>query len=115
MQAKIIEIGPKAVNEEKILIFFDETATDLVREYCVIQKFEEDVFEALKSGDKMRFGQQEYTISSVGSNVLEQLKEMGHVSFFFGQAPDEELINAITLAEDELPEISVGMTLVYGE
>jgi len=114
MKAQIIEIGPKAIGDnEAILIFFNETATELLKEYTIIQRFVDDNWEELVIGDKISFGEQVYTITHLGKNVLDQLRDLGHVSFFFGEAPKEELINAITLKEEKLPEISQGMNITY--
>ena len=114
MQAKITAIGAKAINhEEPLLIFFNDSATQLLKEYAIIQEFTQSEFVELDREDNIYFWDQEYTITSVGSKVLKELEELGHVSFFFGTPPKEELINAITLKEAQLPQLSVGMTITY--
>ena len=113
MQSIITQIGPKAFSEEAILIFFDETATELLKEYTIIQEFQDEDFLLLSKGDKIAFGKSLYTIEKVGSKVIDQLKEIGHVSFFFGEAPEEDLINAITLKESKLPKLEVGTLVTY--
>jgi PTS system glucitol/sorbitol-specific IIA component len=114
MQATIVEIGQKAISEkEAMLIFFNETATELIKEYTIIQRFEASGYADLNVGEKILFGTQEYTIQSVGKSVTEQLEELGHITFFFGSEPPEALINAISLVEGNLPKLEVGMQVIY--
>ncbi|MDR2833323.1 MAG: PTS glucitol/sorbitol transporter subunit IIA [Streptococcaceae bacterium] len=114
MQSTILSIGTNAISKnENILIFFNESATELIKEHSIIQRFATNEFQTLEKGDFISFGEQQYTIEHVGKNVLEQLQELGHVTFFFGNGPKEELINAITLVEERLPEILVGMKVTY--
>ena len=114
MKAKIVSIGKDAISEEEdILIFFDQTATEGIAQYAIIQEFVDEDFQELAIGDTIKFGEQSYTIEALGEKVTQQLKDLGHVSFFFGRHPEGELINAITLKEDKLPKLDEGVVVTY--
>lgn len=40
IQAKVITIGAQAVGDDKMLILFNETATDALKQYSIIQEVE---------------------------------------------------------------------------
>lgn len=115
-QARIKEIGSKAVHpEDKMLILFDESATDSIKEVAIIQEFCEPESEInLKVGDKICFDKQEYAITYLGRLANEQLNKMGHVTLAFQAIPEEDsLLNVIYLEPTVLPELQAGMIISY--
>lgn len=118
LKAIIQGIGAKAWDEsEPMLILFGEKITPELKEYSVVQAFEEGkVPEDLKVGGTLTFGEKVYTIEKVGRLANENLKELGHVTLVFGPLPThDELVNAIYLAPHELPPLEVGMEIIYSE
>lgn len=114
-QGIITEIGAQAIDEqEKILIFFGETATSGLREYTIIQKISEPEKIAIAIGDTITFGEQSYQVNHLGNLVLNNLHDIQHVTFIFNEVPAEDVIgNGVYLTPSELPKIEVGMTVTY--
>lgn len=116
MKAKITAIGAQAIDpKELILILFNQSATESLREYAIIQEFEEptEMFE-LAAGDSIAFGDAEYKIDFVGRLANEQLKNIGHVTVVFGEVPAEDaIVNGLYVTPYQLPELIVGTTITY--
>lgn len=114
-QGKITSIGEEAIDKkEKILIFFDDTATEGLRPFSVIQDVPGIAESQVQPGDKISFGEQEYEVTAVGNTALKTLHEIQHVTFVFGPRPEEDsIVNGIYLTPYEVPELAVGMTVTY--
>ncbi|MEI5992914.1 PTS glucitol/sorbitol transporter subunit IIA [Candidatus Enterococcus mansonii] len=115
MKAIVTEIGPQALDEkEPIIILFGESATEGLKEYSVIQKFQETQALEMKKGDQLKIDDKEYTITYVGSFANNNLNSIAHVTLIFDEVPKEEAIaNGLYLSPSELPKIKVGTTIDY--
>lgn len=115
MKAIVTEIGVRALDgKEPIIILFGEGATESLREYSVIQKFEENLPLELKKGDLLKVDGQEYTISYVGAFANNNLNSIAHVTLVFDDVPKEDpIVNGVYLSSDKLPAIEVGTVIEY--
>ncbi|MBO0422845.1 PTS sorbitol transporter subunit IIA [Enterococcus plantarum] len=115
MKAVITEIGSRALDEkEPMIILFGESATEALKEYSVIQKFQEDQSLEVKKGDLLKIDDQEYTIDYVGSFANNNLKSIAHVTLVFADVPKEDaIVNGVYLTPKVFPTLKVGSTIEY--
>lgn len=115
MKAIVTEIGACALDEkEPMIILFGESATEGLKEYSVIQKFQEVQSLALKKGDLLKIDEQIYTINYVGSFANENLNSIAHVTLVFDDIPkNDAIVNALYLTPQALPAIKVGTIIEY--
>lgn len=114
-RSQIISIGSQAISEEPLLLLFDSTATASLKEYSLIQEWEETGALELKTGDVVKVDEQRYTIDYVGPLANQNLKDIGHVTFVFDAVPTEDQIaNGLYLTPHRLPEVKVGTIITYG-
>ncbi len=110
------EIGELAFFEdEPILILFNTTAPNGLREVCVIHDFE-DVPERnmLKKGSKIFFDDQEYTVVDIGNVANETLFDLGHISLYFDLPEGEQVLpGSAALYPNKVPQIKVGTTIKF--
>lgn len=114
-KAIVKSIGKEAISEkEPLIILFDESATEALKNFSVIQQFETKTEKALTVGDSLSFDKQEYKIVQVGPLADENLASMGHVTLVFKEFDqDNKLDNALYLEPHELPTIQVGTVIQY--
>ncbi|MGX7127584.1 PTS glucitol/sorbitol transporter subunit IIA [Enterococcus wangshanyuanii] len=115
MKAVVTEIGAKALDEkEPMIILFGESATEGLKEYSVIQKFQDVQSLKLKQGDLLKIDEQEYTIRYVGSFANSNLNSIAHVTLVFVDVPEEDpIVNGLYLSPTILPKIQIGTTIEY--
>lgn len=115
IQAKVVEIGPQAITEEAVLILFDNTATEALKNYSIIQEVSDQPAFDLKEKEKISFDQQEYEITRVGSLANHNLTDIGHVTLVFDDVPEEDAIaNGVYLKPKRIPDITEGTIITYG-
>lgn len=113
-QGTIKAIGPQAIDQkEKMLIFFGDQATEILREYSVIQSIPDSQDLVVENGDTLIFGDQSYTVTHVGPIANQILQTIQHVTFIFDEVPEEQLTSAIYLEPFNLPALEVGMKVIY--
>ncbi|BCA84885.1 PTS sorbitol transporter subunit IIA [Enterococcus saigonensis] len=112
---KITAIGKQAIDpKEKLLIFFDKSATAGLKPYAVIQDVPASSEITLKVGDEISFGTDKYTITHIGNTALKGLHEIQHASFVFDTVPEtDSIVNGIYLTPFKVPYLEVGMTITY--
>lgn len=115
MKAVVTEIGARALDEkEPMILLFGESATDALKEYSVIQKFQEKKFLEVKKGDLLKIDEQEYMIDCVGPFANENLNSISHVTLVFAEVPKEDaIVNGLYLTPDVFPTIKVGSIIEY--
>ncbi|WP_086312511.1 PTS system, glucitol/sorbitol-specific IIA component [Enterococcus sp. 7F3_DIV0205] len=115
MKAVVTEIGTHALDEkEPMVILFGETATDGLKEYSVIQKFQETQSLELKKGDLLKIDAKEYSINYVGSFANNNLNSIAHVTLVFADVPQEDaIVNGLYLTPSDFPTIKVGSIIEY--
>lgn len=114
-KGKIVAIGKEAIDEnEKILLFFGNGATEGLKRYSVIQEISDPKTIEIKQGDQITFGDKSYVVTFTGNTVNQNLHSLQHVTFVFDEVPETNVIaNGVYLAPDALPKIAVGMTVTY--
>ena len=115
VQATVKSIGEQALStEEKMVIFFDESATKELQKVSVIQHFLEVVDFHLQQGDCLSIGDYVYTISYIGAFVNQNLSQMGHATLMFTEVPEEgQLSNSLYLTPTIFPKIEIGTMISY--
>ena len=114
VKSKVIEIGEFAdFDDVDVVILFNNTSPEGLREVCVIHEYLQDVtpnsIDLLKVGSVIKFGDQSYTVKQIGKVANDTLKELGHASFYFGLADEEELLPGSVLLDPPIkPAIAVG-------
>ncbi|ALS01153.1 PTS sorbitol transporter subunit IIA [Enterococcus silesiacus] len=115
MKAVVTEIGVHALDEkEPMIILFGESATEGLKEYSVIQKFQQIQPLAMKEGNLLKIDEQEYIIDYVGPFANKNLNSIAHVTLVFDDIPEEDaIVNALYLTPQVLPAIKVGTIIEY--
>lgn len=115
MEGKIQFIGKEAWEKESsMLILFGETVTPALKNYSVVQSFDQKEVKPLFLGQEISFGTQQYRVEKIGRLANNNLKTLGHVTLVFGPTPThDELVNAVYLSPYVLPEVEVGMKIHY--
>ncbi|WP_430601930.1 PTS system, glucitol/sorbitol-specific IIA component [Enterococcus sp. DIV0724b] len=115
MKAVITEVGVRALDEkEPMIILFGESATEGLKEYSVIQKFQETQSLEMKKGDLLKIDEQEYTIDYVGPFANKNLNSIAHVTLVFAEVPKEDaIVNGLYLTPSIFPIINVGTIIEY--
>lgn len=96
----------EAFYEEKLIILFQDNAPDELADYCVLHAGNA-VSDAIRMGDVLVIGGEEYEITYVGDVVQENLKQLGHITLRF-DGKTEGLEGSLCLEEKELPVICIG-------
>ncbi|MHC9536503.1 PTS glucitol/sorbitol transporter subunit IIA [Dellaglioa sp. BT-FLS60] len=115
IKARIEEIGKDAISKkEPIVILFNQSATDDLRQVSVIQSFEAgQEITSPKTGDDMQIDDQTYKIDFAGELVDSNFKSVGHATLFFMATPEHPQPNGIYLTPHVLPDFKVGSTITY--
>ncbi|MGC6768897.1 PTS glucitol/sorbitol transporter subunit IIA [Enterococcus sp. LJL128] len=115
MKSIVTAIGDHALDgKEPMIILFGEGATENLREYSVIQKFEEQQELAIKKGNQLKIDELVYTVEHVGSFANANLNSISHVTLIFDSVPAEDaVVNGIYLSPNKFPEINVGSIIEY--
>lgn len=119
IKSEVMAIGPEAISaKEPMLILFDETASERLREVSVIQRFANDAVKNydLQVGSKIQIDAQEYTVKYLGELVESNLTSIGHTVLNFKELPSKEHLqeNVIYLEPHVMPQIKVGSQIIYG-
>lgn len=115
MKAVVTAIGSHALDgKEPMIILFGEGATKQLKEYSVIQQFQEKNKLNLSKGDHLNIGDQCYTIEEIGAFANSNLNSISHVTLVFSEVPKEDpVMNGIYLSPTTLPKIEIGTTIDY--
>ncbi|MBO0439528.1 PTS glucitol/sorbitol transporter subunit IIA [Candidatus Enterococcus ikei] len=115
MEAVVTEVGIQALDEkEPMIILFGESATEGLKEYSVIQKFQGTQSLEMKKGDRLKIDEQEYTLSYVGPFANNNLNSIAHVTLVFDDVPEEDaIVNGLYVTPSIFPTIKVGTIIEY--
>lgn len=119
IKSKVVAIGAEAISKsEPILILFDETASDRLKEVSLIQRFENDAVANydLKVGSPIKIGEQEYQVKYLGGLVKSNLTSIGHTVLNFKELPAKEHLqdNVLYLEPHVMPVVTEGTEIIYG-
>lgn len=115
-QTKITEIGSIVEDfaEEFLLVLFGPEATAELRDICVIHETDQRPADALKKGGKLIIGSQEYTILEVGSEANPNYQALGHISIYFRDGANNEILPGAILVEPKVfPKLQVGDVITF--
>jgi len=115
LTATVQSIGEHAIDpEEPILVLFDESATDSLKQIAVVQKFDAPVTSlSLTVGSKLMIDDQTYTVAYAGELVDANLTSIGHATLYFKPVPAKPMANGIYVTPNQLPMIKVGSKISY--
>ncbi|CUH94569.1 hypothetical protein P22_0635 [Propionispora sp. 2/2-37] len=107
-QTRVTNIGNSATAflGEKMIILFKDNAPEELADYCILHSGNQ-VLQAVRAGDILRIGNQEYAILYVGDEVEANLSNLGHITLRFNGAK-EGLGGSIYLEDKVMPEIEIG-------
>lgn len=113
-KSEILEVGALVPDfkEENLVVLFDETAPEELRDISVIHRFEKQPTNAFQEGKKLLFGDKEYTIQKVGEDANQNFESLGHISIYFKEEVDELLPGAVLVSPSEFPELNVGDSII---
>ena len=113
-EVKITGIGADAMDfvDDKILILFSEQTGNGVEDFS-IQITMPQPSRDIVSGDKMRFGDKEYIVTSVGDEAMMTFKLLGHCTLRFDGSTEPVLPGTIHLSDAALPEVQIGDTVCF--
>lgn len=98
------EMVDEFINDGNFIIVFNDNAPPELQETSVVHTSAEMPAE-VKAGDIVRFGDQEYIVTSVGDEANHTLSTMGHCTFHFNGAKETELPGQIELQGNGVPPI----------
>lgn len=115
-QTKITEIGPIVEDfaEEFLLVLFGPEAMAELRDICVIHETDQRPADALRKGGRLTIGTQEYTILEVGSEANPNYQALGHISIYFRDSENNEILPGAILVEPKVfPKLKVGDFITF--
>lgn len=109
---KVTSIGAEATlfKEEKLVILFGKDAPDMLSAYCYHIELQ-PIHGEIIVGQQLFLGETSYRITSVGSLVNENLKELGHITIKFDGAVTPELPGTLYVEGKEIVEIGIKTTI----
>ncbi|MCH4056644.1 MAG: PTS glucitol/sorbitol transporter subunit IIA [Lactobacillaceae bacterium] len=118
VKAHVTAIGPQALTDgDEMVILFNQTASEALREVAVIQEFvtpEDQAKITLAVNDRVTIDGHDYVISRVGKLVNDNLESIGHVTLVFGEAGPSGLQNALHFDNQGVkPAFKIGTEIIY--
>lgn len=111
IRSTIVSVGEMAYFEDyPMLILFNETAPDELKEVCVVHRFDDPIQDRmLVEKGRIVLGEQELHIQKVGNVANQNFAQLGHVTLQFPTAETTEVLpGAILVEETEIPRVSTG-------
>ncbi|GEN85831.1 PTS glucitol/sorbitol transporter subunit IIA [Oceanobacillus sp. FSL W8-0428] len=111
IKMNILEIGALVPDfeEENLLVLFNETVPPELRDISVIHRFEEQPKDALEFGKIIVIGGREYTIQKVGEEANSNFESLGHLSIYFKDDKEEEILpGAVLVTPSDFPILKEG-------
>ncbi len=107
---KVKGLGACVAEFEGMFILFGDNAPDTLKDYCYIIDVN-PIQQEIKAGQKAVIDGKEYNITAVGDVVMQNLGNLGHVTFSFTGETEAELPGTIYLEEATVPKLEVGSTI----
>ncbi len=96
--------------EQKILIMFKNDAPEELIEYCILHT-KNSRNDNIKPGDILVIGDEEYRITAVGKDAIENLDNLGHITLKFDGKDDAKLPGTIHVEDKIITNIEMGTTI----
>lgn len=116
IKSMVTEIGEFAeLEDEPVIILFNDTAPPGLREVCIIHEFEEPIEkDYLQKGSKIIFGDSEYTVENIGHVANETLYDLGHTSLYFEYDDVNEILpGSVYLSPNRKPHVEAGDVITF--
>ena len=107
---KVKGLGACVAEFEGMFILFGDNAPDTLKDYCYTIDVN-PIQQEIKAGQKAVIDGKEYNITAVGDVVMQNLGNLGHVTFSFTGETEAELPGTIYLEEATVPKFEVGSTI----
>ncbi len=107
---KVKGLGACVAEFEGMFILFGDNAPDTLKDYCYTIDVN-PIQQEIKAGQKAVIDGKEYNITAVGDVVMQNLGNLGHVTFSFTGEAEAELPGTIYLEEATVPKLEVGSTI----
>ena len=107
---KVKGLGACVAEFEGMFILFGDNAPDTLKDYCYTIDVN-PIQQEIKAGQKAVIDGKEYNITAVGDVVMQNLGNLGHVTFSFTGETEAELPGTIYLEEATVPKLEVGSTI----
>ena len=107
---KVKGLGACVAEFEGMFILFGDNAPDTLKDYCYTIDVN-PIQQEIKAGQKAVIDGKEYNITAVGDVVMQNLGNLGHVTFSFTGETEAELPGTIYLEEATVPKLEVGRTI----
>ncbi|WP_273478042.1 PTS glucitol/sorbitol transporter subunit IIA [Ignavigranum ruoffiae] len=116
-QTEIVNIGEmvEEFKSQNLIILFGPKATPELKEISVMHDMEvKPNKNLLKVGGKIIINDKKYQINFVGDVANENFYELGHVSIYFNENKEDEILpGAISVSPAELPKFNIGDKIVF--
>jgi PTS system glucitol/sorbitol-specific IIA component len=99
--------------EDNTVILFGSGAPKEFREMSVIHEFYELPEKPLIVGGTIHFGDESFTITALGTQANQNLKELGHISIYFKEPFAEILPGAVFVSPHTFPTINEGTVISF--
>ncbi|MBB5183139.1 PTS glucitol/sorbitol transporter subunit IIA [Catenisphaera adipataccumulans] len=109
-KVKAIGSGISEFEGANFLIIFGDSAPDELKDYC----YSVDVTPingTIQPGQTLKFDDQEYKITAVGSEVPLTLSGLGHCTIRFDGQTNPELAGTLYVEAKPMPDIKVGTVI----
>lgn len=114
MKAIITNIGANAIspNEQVMILFGDKEITENLQKVSVAQKFTTPR-QGFQISDEIIIDGEKFEVKYKGKLVDQNFVELGHLTLFFNEVPENPQHNAIYLKPFAMPQIHVGSEIEY--
>lgn len=109
--SKILEIGSlvEEFKEENLLVLFGKDAPPELADISVLHESDVNEHNQLQEGNTLSLGKQDYKILKVGSEANENFDSLGHVSIYFSDEENIDILpGAILVSPSTFPDLKVG-------
>ncbi len=103
----------QALKEEKIMVLFGPKAPKELREISVIHEFDTIDKDVLLKERHFIIDGKVYDIVSVGTEAVKNLVELGHVSVYFMDPPENVLPGSIYVKPNVVPHVKIGSIIEF--
>ena len=93
--------------ESGFFITFGESAPEELIDYCYAVEVA-PLAQPIVPGNVVRFDDQEYRVTAVGTEALTTLRALGHCTWNFSGATEVEMPGTIYLENKPMPEVRIG-------
>ncbi|SKC87875.1 PTS glucitol/sorbitol transporter subunit IIA [Maledivibacter halophilus] len=112
-QVEIVKFGQmvKEFLDGGMMIIFNDNAPPELAEISVLHTYG-NLQENIEAGDRIKIGNMEYLITSIGHEANKTLKELGHCTFKFNGLKEADLPGVICLENKEKPHMKIGDEII---